>query len=181
MEKEFETQILDIDVADIKKRLVNLGAREEPEVLERRWVFDMEKKGDECSRWIRLRQSGEKTTICLKDKTGSGVADTSELEVGVEDFEKTSKILEALPFFMEKYYQENYKQNFYLNNLEFSIKRWPMIPPALEIEGKSQEDVVKGLEMLDLSGKDVGHLGWKRIYKKYGIDLHELKILKFEE
>ena len=179
MEKEFETQILDIDVADIKKRLINLGAKEEPEVLEKRWVFDMETKENECSRWIRLRQSGKKTTICLKDKTGTGVSDTSEIEVGVDDFEKASSILEILPFFIDKYYQENYKQNFYLNDLEFSIKRWPMIPPALEIEGKNQENVEKGLEMLDLKGKDVGHLGWRKIYNKYGINLHDHKILKF--
>ncbi len=181
MEQEFETQVLDIDVDDIVKRLVNLGAEEKSEVLEKRWVYDIESADGDCSKWVRLRQSGDKTTICMKFKTDQKITGTREIEFVVDNFEKADQFLSELGFFFDRYYQENYKHNFYLNNLEFSIKRWPMIPPVLEIEGKSEEEVKKGLEMLGLAEKDNGHFGWKDIYKRYGFDLHTFKELKFDE
>ena len=54
-----------------------------------------------------------------------------------------------------------------------------MIPAILEIESGSEEKVREGLRLLDLEGKDEGHLGLLQIYKKYGIELHNYKELKF--
>lgn len=63
MNQEFETQVLDIDKEAIAKKLRDLGAQEEPEVLQKRWIFDIvpctvESTGE----WIRLRQVGNKKT-----------------------------------------------------------------------------------------------------------------------
>lgn len=54
-----------------------------------------------------------------------------------------------------------------------------MIPTYVEIEGKNEEEVMKTLELLDLSKDKVTALDVESVYKKYGIDLKAVKVLKF--
>jgi adenylate cyclase, class 2 len=174
MPQEFEAHVLDIGVEEIKKKLKVLGAKEEPETLMKRWVFDMGKEGE----WIRLRHDGKKTTITYKHKSGSKISETEEIEIEVGDFDKTAEILSKLDF-KNIYYQENKRHLFKLKDIEFSIDTWPKIPSHLEVESSSEEKVHEGLKLLGLEGKDVGNLGIKDIYKKYGIDIHSFKRLTF--
>lgn len=178
MEQEFETQVLDVDVKKIVQKLRELGAKEIPEVLQKRWVFDLPKIGD-TGHWIRIRQVGDKTTITYKNKSGTGVSDTREIETEVADFEKVVKIFQAMNVWIGNYYQENKRHKFELDNIEFTLDTWPKIPTILEIEAKNEEQLYEGLKMLKLEGKDSGHIGTINIYKKYGIDLHSHKKLKF--
>lgn len=175
MAQEFETKVLDIDVKEIENKLRRLNAKEEAEVLMKRWIFDIEPLKDE---WIRLRDEGKKVTIAYKHKTGSGISETEEIEVEVSNFEEAAKILSKLKF-KDKYYQENKRKLFILNDIEFSIDTWPKIPPYLEIESYNEEKVREGLVLLNLGNKDVGNLSVKDTYKKYGVDIHSFKKLKF--
>lgn len=180
MKKEFETQILDIDVNQIIKKLRALGAKETSEYLQKRWVFDIAPcTVKSTGEWIRLRQAGKnKPTITYKNKLGSNLSDTSEIEVEVADFNKTAEIFSKMPF-KGQYYQETKRAKFELDDIEFTLDTWPMIPTFLEIEGKNEKNVKDGLEMLGLAGNDIGHAGMVAIYNKYGIDIHKYKELKF--
>lgn len=175
MAQEFETKVLDIDVTEIENKLKKLNAKVRPEVLMRRWVFDIDLSKSE---WIRLRDDGKKATITYKCKTGTGIGDTEEIEVETANFEKTAEILSKLKF-KDKYYQENKRKLFILDDIEFSIDSWPKIPPYLEIESNNEKKVKKGLALLNLENKDAGDLSVKDTYKRYGIDLHSFKELKF--
>lgn len=175
MAYEFETKLLDINKKEIEKKLEKIGAVEEPEVLMRRWVFDINPAKQE---WIRLRDDGRKTTIAYKCKKGSGIAGTEEIEIEVGDFEKASKILSKLEF-KGVWYQENKRKRYQYDGIEFTIDSWPKIPPFLEIEARSEEEVKRGLELLDLQNKDAGNLSVKDTYLRYGINLHLFKELKF--
>lgn len=183
MPTEYETQILDIDVPTIVKKLRAIKAKEEPEVLQRRWVFDIQclnAKKPGTGEWIRLRQSGKKTTLTYKNRVDTSIAGTHEIEVEVSDFEATAELLGKLKCFTGKYYQENKRRRWRLGKVEFTIDTWPMIPPLLEIESSSKVDVIKALKPLGLAGKDAGHIGTINIYRKYGIDLHSYPVLKFK-
>lgn len=183
MPTEFETQILDIDVPAIVKKLRALKAKEEPEVLQRRWVFDIEclnAKKPGTDEWIRLRQSGSKTTLTYKNRRNTKIDGTREIEITVSDFGQTAELLGKLGCFIGKYYQENKRHRFRLGKVEFTIDTWPMIPPLLEIEAPNKAGVTKALKLLGLTGKDAGHIGTINIYKKYGIDLHSYPVLKFK-
>lgn len=175
--KEFETKVLNIHVEEIIKKLRQLGAEETPEVLMRRYVFDIKSSNIE---FIRLRDNGHKSTITYKYKVrgNSRVGKTIEIEVEVSDFDKTAQILSKLSF-RRTFYQENKTHIFRLNGIEFAINTWPMIKPFLEVESNSQEKVKKGLEMLSLTGKDVGDLDLKEIFQSKGIDIHAYPNLKF--
>lgn len=183
MTREYETQVPNIDAPAIIKKLHALKAKEEPEVLQRRWVFDIQclnAKEPGTGEWIRLRQSGDKTTLTYKNRAGTGIAATEEIEVTVDDFSKTAELLGKLNCFPNKYYQENKRRRFQLGKIEFTIDTWPMIPPLLEIEAPGETAVTKALNLLGLTGKDAGHIGTINIYKKYGIDLHSYPVLKFK-
>jgi len=179
---EYETQVLEVNAEEIKKKLRNLGATEKPEVFQKRYVFDIEcldAQSPGLGEWIRLRQSGDKTELTYKNRRGTGINDTIELEVLVSDFDKTAEILGNLKCFTGQYYQENKRSKFFLNDIEFCLDTWPMIPTILEIESSSEHQVKEGLRLLDLEGKDAGHIGLINIYKKYGLDLHDYRELKF--
>lgn len=177
MPNEFETKVLDINVLEIEKKLLNLRAKKQPEVLMKRWVFDI---NPSCYEWARLRDNENKTTLTYKKKTGFGVGQTKEIEIEVNDFKKTAEILSKLPF-KGKYYQENKRTLFCLKDIEFMIDSWPKIPTYLEIESLSEKKVKQGLSLLGLEGKDIGNLSVKDVYLKYGIDLHLFKELRFDK
>jgi len=174
---EYETKVLGIDPQLIINKLRKFGAKEEPEILKRRLIFDMK---SENSEWVRLRDNGDKVTLTYKYKVigNTQIGKTTEIEVDVSDFEKTARILKKLPFY-RIFYQENKSHIFHLNGIEFSIDTWPMIPPYLEIESNSKEKVIDGLKLLDLLGKDSGDRDLKDIYRDKGMDLHSYTRLKF--
>jgi adenylate cyclase class 2 len=183
MAQEYEVQITDINPDEIQKKLRDLGAIEEEECFQKRWIFDIRCLNSEDPRkgeWIRLREKSGKVTLTYKNKKGKGISDTEEIEVGVDDFDKMKEILSKSDAFEGKYYQENKTKIFKLDDIEFSIDTWPMIPPILEIEGESEASVKKGLKLLGFEGDDYGHPGLIDIYKKYGIDLHSIEELTFK-
>lgn len=76
-------------------------------------------------------------------------------------------------------YQENKRTQYILNGVEIDIDSWPMIPTYVEIEGKNEEEVMNTLEILELPKDKVTTLDVDSVYKKYGIDLMVIKVLKF--
>jgi adenylate cyclase class 2 len=76
-------------------------------------------------------------------------------------------------------YQENKRTQYILNGVEIDIDSWPMIPTYVEIEGKNEEEVMNTLEILELPKDKVTTLDVDSVYKKYGIDLKDIKVLKF--
>lgn len=177
-DKEFETKVLNINKDELIKKLRSLGAKEIPEFLMRRYVFDIESKDIE---WIRLRQGNDKATLTykLKKHGNTKVGKTVEIEVEVSDFDKTARILKKLTF-KEIYYQENKSHIFNLDNIEFSIDTWPKLKPYLEVESSSKKRVDQGLKLLELLGQDSGDKDIVAIYKENGIDLHSYLELKFD-
>lgn len=179
---EFETQILNINPEEVADKLRALGASETPEILQKRYTFDIEcldAKEPGLGEWIRLRQVGDKVELTYKNRQGTGINDTTELEVLVSDFEQTAAIISKLKCFSGQYYQENKRTKFKLKGIEFCLDTWPKIPTFLEVESSSEEKVRAGLKLLGLEGKDEGHIGTINIYKKYGFNLHDYKELKF--
>lgn len=180
MEKERELTVLNIDVEDFIKRLEELGAKKQGEFLQRRYVFDV--KPINPNKWIRLRTNGQKTTLTIKEiKDRNSIEGTNELEIVVDDFDKTNEILNALGY-QARNYQENYRRVYLFDNTEISIDSWPLIPTYAEIEGKTNEDVERILELVNTKDYQVTTFDVESIYREiYGIDIMKEKELKFGE
>ena len=178
MDTEYEVRVLEINVEGIEKKLEELGAVFCWDHLQRRYVYDFIPKID--GKWIRLRTNGDKTTLTIKNIVSSTIDGTQELEIIVDDFEKTNLILNELGF-VAKGYQENRRRQYVLNWVEIDIDSWPMIPTYLEIEGKSEEDVYLVLEKLGISKDTATSRDVEGIYLDYGYDIKTIYDLKLEE
>jgi adenylate cyclase class 2 len=82
--------------------------------------------------------------------------------------------------FTPKSYQENKRTSFLLDGAEVEIDSWPRIPPYMEIEGKSREDVVRVAELLGYAEHGLTGENTTKVYARYGIDLTRISELKFE-
>jgi len=178
MHTEYEVRVLEINVDDVKKKLEEVGATFEWDLLQRRYVYDFIPKVD--GKWIRLRTNGEKTTLTIKNLVSSEIDGTQELEVEVDDFEKMNQILNELGY-EAKGYQENRRVQYMLNGVEIDIDYWPLIPTYLEIEGPSEEAVYDALKKLGFSKENATTRDVEGIYLDYGYSLSEIYDLKLEE
>lgn len=177
MNTEYEIRVLEIDKEKLIKKLEELGAEFKGDNEQKRYVYDIIPKED--GKWIRLRTNGRKTTLTYKKNVVKTTIDgTKELEVEVSDFEKTNELLENMGI-KSRGYQENKRTQYILNGVEIDIDSWPMIPTYVEIEGKNEEEVMNTLEILELPKDKVTTLDVDSVYKKYGIDLKVIKVLKF--
>ncbi len=175
MNTEIEIKILDINVDAIKSKLSELGAEKIAERNMRRFVYDCNKERS----FVRLRDDGEKNTLTFKERKTYEIDSTKEIEVVVDNFEETHKLLLSLGLSLTAY-QENKRISYVLDGVEVEIDFWPKIPAYLEVEGKSVEDVERVVKLLGFTMEQTTALSTNKIYTNYGIDLHSFKELKFD-
>lgn len=173
---EFEAKILDIDPDPVAGRILALGGVHVADRYMRRYVYDIA-PGD-ASRWIRLRDTGSEVTLCVKQIVSDEIDGVREIEVEVSDFEATNGLLEVLGF-KAKAYQENRRSSWLLGSVRLEIDSWPLIPPYLEIEADSTEDVHAtalrlGFELEQLTAENTTN-----VYARYGLDLDKINELRF--
>lgn len=94
-------------------------------------------------KWIRVRQTNDKTTIAIKHilaPNGTGIQQMLETEIEVPSIKEANNILEALGY-AYKSYQEKERITYVLDGYELDIDTWPKIPTYVEVEGKSETDL----------------------------------------
>jgi len=168
---------LDISIEEIIGCIEKLGAYRVGNFHQKRFVYDYNpvQKG----KWIRLRTNGKDTTLTLKEIKSQRMDGTDEVEVVVSDFDEMNRILNKLGY-EPKAFQENFRIEYRLGTVTFDIDIWPGIPAYLEIEGKSEKDVLDALEKLEFSSDSFTTKDIDTIYSDiYGISLDEIKDLRF--
>lgn len=177
MKTEYEIRVLEINKEEIVNKLESLGATKKGEFSQRRYVYDL--KPVQKGKWIRLRTNGKKTTLTYKDIVSNTIDGTKEVEITVDDFDKTNEFLERIGF-ESRSYQENFRIQYILNGVEIDIDSWPLIPTYLEIEGSSERQVVEMQNLLGITPDKLTTFNCDDIYKQiYGIDISTIKELKF--
>ncbi|MGM5482076.1 MAG: class IV adenylate cyclase [Nanobdellota archaeon] len=177
MDIEYEVKILDIDIKNVFSKLDSAAAKKKGEKIQRRYVYDFSPKSENS--WIRLRTDGKKTTLTIKEIHSDKIDGTQETEIIVDDFEKTNLILEKLGY-KARSYQENKRISYSLEKSKIEIDFWPKIPPYLEIEGESSDDVMNALKLLGYSPSDTTCINTMEVYEKYGLDINSFKNLMLE-
>ena len=177
MKTEYEIRILDVNKEEMIKKLEKLGATLKGKFEQKRYFYDL--KPVEKDKWIRLRTNGKVTTLTYKNIVSNTIDGTKEVEFEVEDFNKANEFLERIGF-KNRSYQENERIQYILSNVEIDIDSWPMIPTYMEIEGKSEEEIINMKKVLDIDETKVTTLNCDDIYKQiYKIDISKIKELKF--
>jgi adenylate cyclase class 2 len=174
---EHEAKVLDVDPEAITGQILAKGGqRSGAPRLMHRYVYDIV-PGDH-SKWIRLRRDGTETTLCVKEIRSDAIDGTHEVEVTVDDFEATSELL-ALLGFTPKSYQENRRTSFALDGARLEIDQWPQIPPYLEIEADTRDDVIRVADLLGYHQDQLTAANTMDVYARYGINLSSIRDLRF--
>jgi adenylate cyclase class 2 len=151
MQHEYEARFYDVNHDRIRRELHSRGAeRLMPRRLLKRVI--LENGATQQSRsWLRLRTDGERTTLTLKRATGdtTNIESIRELGVGVSDFESTQGLLEELGLKPVRY-QENYREEWRLDDVIYDLDEWPGLAPFLEIEGPDPDSVNLAAKTLGL-------------------------------
>jgi adenylate cyclase class 2 len=179
MPTEFEAKILDIEPMKVVQVILAQGGRQvAPKALLRRYVYDIA-PGDE-SRWIRLRDTGSGSTLTVKEIRHDGIDGVDETEIGVDQFETANDLLGKLGF-KPRSYQENRRTSFLLDGARLEINEWPLIPPYLEIEADSREEVLRTAALLGYGEPDLTGENTVKVYARYGIDLMTRARVSFDD
>jgi len=162
--QEIEVKILEIDVPQIKDKLIALGAEKVFSGAVRALSFDKDNFLQEKRSFLRLRTLGEGVIeLCFKGpKEDSEFKIREEVQITTNDFPQTLLLLEKLGFSKtdEKTKQ---RESYKLRDVRFEIDTFPNIPALLEIEAPSKEQVKEYVEKLgftmeqatNMSGNDV--------------------------
>jgi len=106
----------------------------------RRKTFDFSHVAPGRNRWGRVRQESEKITMTVKEVRGSGINDTYEVELIVNDFDTAISFIEACGA-PAKAFQENMRELWMRDGVEVTIDTWPGLNPLVEIEGANEKIV----------------------------------------
>jgi len=174
---EYEAKVLDIDVDHVAQRILDKGGEDLGEVLQRRYVYDIE-PGD-VSRWGRLRDTGSQVTLTVKEIDSDAIGGTRETETEVGDFETTNALLGKLGY-TPKAYQENRRRSFTLDGAQLEIDTWPRIPAYLEVEADSRAEVVRVAALLGFDEPSLTGENTTKVYGRYGIDLSGITDLRLD-
>lgn len=178
MPAEYEAKVLDIDPTQMSALILAKGGRlVGGPTLQRRYVYDIT-PGDQ-SKWIRVRDTGAKTTLAVKVITHDGIDGTHEVETTVDSLGTTNELL-GLIGFQPKSYQENRRTSFALDGAQLEIDEWPMIPPYLEIEADSPAEVVRVAGLLGYDETQLTSENTTKVYARYGIDLAQHADVRFD-
>jgi adenylate cyclase class 2 len=168
MKPEYEARFLDIDPDAITAYLTaHRGRQAMPRTLMRRIVFinaDIDSRGG----WLRLRQQGEQTFLTYKQVAHDGpsaIDSILEAEAEVVDFQATWHLLEAMGY-TAKRFQENYREEWKLDDVTYDIDTWPDLPTYLEIEGMSEQAVHAAAADLGLDLTSASYGSVDEVYRK---------------
>jgi adenylate cyclase, class 2 len=188
MAQEIEAKILNIDVPDLEKKLLDLGASREGEKFFRSISFDYPGFPlDKESSWVRLRDEGDKITLAYKKRLGvqdmkNGMNDSGmeEIEVKVSDFDTTTQFLFKLGL-IAKFSQEKKRITWKKGSVTYDIDTWPKLQPYLEVEGDTWEAVDSAIMELGFDLKDKKICSATQIYQLAGIRDKDYTKMTFSE
>lgn len=132
-------------------------------------------------KWIRVRQTNDKTTIAVKHilaKNQSNLQQMLETEIEVSNIKEANNLLEALGY-SYKSYQEKKRTTYLFQEHEIDIDTWPGIPTYFEVEGNSEKELELVLNKLGYSLSDSVSCTADEVYEKYGKTMFEERDLKF--
>ena len=170
MQIEYEATFINVDKDDVHQRLIATGAvLVKPELLQRRIIFDLPPGKQDPSRWLRVRDEGDRITLSLKVVDGDRIDNQQELCLIVNNMDAAAELLTAIGC-RTKAYQESKRELWRLNDVEITIDEWPHLDPFVEVEGPSEAVVQAASRQIGFDYSQALFCAVDKLYElKYGI------------
>ena len=187
--EEIEVKFLEVNVLELKEKVKQNNAKFVGSFDYKRKSYDFLglPLAKEKHAWVRLRDEGERVTLAYKERLGVKANDGSisdegmkEIEFVVSDFNLTDQFLKSIGL-IEKFYEENKRERYILDEVEIDIDTWPMIPTYVEFEGNSWEKVESVAKKLGFDWSDHMRYTTMQVYRKYGIEENDYRVITFTE
>jgi adenylate cyclase class 2 len=184
--EECEVKFVNIDPEQLEKQILELGGVKQFDRIFKRVVLDYpDWRLNTDKSWVRVRDEGDRVTLSFKKRLEpgeAGVNDKSmiEHEVVVSSFEETIELLHQIGM-IDKFYEENRRVQFKLDNVELDIDYWPQLKPYLEIEADTWDQVDAMIAKLGLDSADKKIYSTHQIYAENGIEEFDYSRITFEE
>jgi len=187
--EEIEAKFLNIDPEQIQEKLLEMGATKVGDFFQQWTTFDYpDWRLDKDLAWVRLRDEGDnEVSLSYKKRLGSSDRDGTindagmqEIELKVNDFDKTSAFFEAIGFVI-KHSAEKKRIRWVKDDVEFDIDIYPCLEPYIEIETTSWDKIKSSAEALGLNYEDKKIFSANQVYALKGIDVGKLLKISFEE
>ncbi len=180
--REIEVRFLRINKEVLINKLLELKAQDNGEVLLRELIFyDPELTWSDEGKMVRLRDTSKKITMSYKHHTGDSIMGAEEIELEVNSLDNAKKFLERIGLLASRE-QEKKRHTFILNHVIIDIDTWPTMPPYVEIEGESEEDVKMISEKLGYKWGDAIFENAKIVIEKYyNIPVSKLRFFTFDK
>jgi len=185
--EEIEVKFLNINKKEIEEKLKELGATFVGVFDYRLKPYDFlgQPLAKKKNAWIRLRDEGKRITLAYKERLGVGEnplkdKGMKEIEVEVSDFDRTSEILEAMGLVM-KVYEERRRTRYILDGIECDIDEWPLIPPYIELEGNSMEEIKKVSQKMGFLWEEHAVCSAYQVLSHHGVNPHDYAVFTFSK
>ena len=166
--KEIEVKILDINVEDIRKKLLDLGAEKvfEGEVEMYRFDYPDDRLNKEDS-FLRIRKMGEQVELCFKGKKeGTQFKMREEIEVTTSGLNDTLLIFEKLG--LKKIFDgKKLRESYTLGDVRFELDTYPGVPTFVAVEAPTEEEVITHVEKLGYSMNQTTTLSGFEVEREY--------------
>lgn len=179
MQTEIEAKFLNIDHDKARMQLKKLGAKcKQPVRNMRRTNYDYpDLRLQKRSGWIRLRDEGNKITLAYKQLNDRSLHGTKEVSIIVDSFEQTGAFLKSIGL-EPKSYQETKRESWDYNGVDIELDEWPWIPKFLEIEARSESEIKKIAQDLELDWGSAIHGSVENAYEAvYNVSEEEIDSL----
>ena len=149
--EEIEVKILDINIEKIVEKLVKLGAKKIFDGPMKSVYLDLRQELRNSNKILRIRQKGEKCIITLKIKKEDSEAKVNdEFETEIKDFQRSMLIFENLGF--KEFFADFKKRiSYQFKNSLVEIDIYDEIPPFLEVESPTKEELKEVVSLLGYS------------------------------
>lgn len=167
--QEIEGKILNIDINKLRKNLKVQNAKKVHKMmLYRRYVFHLL---NDAVGYIRTREENKLVTITMKTYSNTS-KHAQESEIVVNSTLEESRDFLLAQGYKLKAYHETLREKWSLGKcLEIAIDSIPGIPTYVELECKSEKEIKKVAELLNLDFSKIEYGAYdKQFSDYYGID-----------
>lgn len=168
MKTEIEAKWTDVDHNRFREVIKNAGAKLITPMRQMvRQTFD-DKDGtlSKIGGWVRLRDEGDKITLCYKQLNSRELDGTKEICLEVDDYKTTLDFLKAIGL-KQKSIQETRRETWELDGAEIVLDEWPWVPTFIEIEADDEDHMKKIVNKLGLNMDDALYGSVEPVYQQH--------------